>query len=231
MNKTYYLLFFLFLFSKGIILSQETDWQAYELDEVIEFEMPGENVFQLDTISQSVKVNQIYTQIGSTTYSIQKVDARGSDPDKYPFTLPYNKKSLMEYYDGIIEGMNNVLKSKSVKNKQIIKDIYFGQNVIFSNESDMPFYESNIFLLGNDMYTISYYDNDAFNPELKEYFLNSLQINNTIPISQFNGKAPDSFAEKMGYQFGNLLAKLTMFAIIAAIILGIVFVVRRFKKK
>ncbi|MDN5215797.1 hypothetical protein QQ020_27210 [Fulvivirgaceae bacterium BMA12] len=194
----------------------------YEFDfENIKINFPTEEVFQLDTIVKGVRINQLYTTIGNSTLIVQKLPAENKLNDENLSNLPYDYKSLVEYYDGVIAGVKNSSNAKKVEKKEIKLGELIGYNSIYYDENGNSFSESNSFLVNNSLIIVSVYNLKLEQKEIKEGFFNSLNLDNLGSLKQYTGK---SKAYQQGYVFGKLL----LYALIG---IGLFFLIRTLRKK
>lgn len=139
------------------LIGQEINWYEFQLEN-IKIDFPTEEVYQLDTIVKGVRLNQLYTQIGNSTLIIQKLPAESSTKDKDLSSLPYNYESLIEYYEGVIDGAKNSSKAEKAKKEEIKLGELIGYKSIIYNDIEKPIMESRTFLAGNDLIMLSIYN-------------------------------------------------------------------------
>ena len=189
---------------------QETDWFEFELEN-IRVDFPIEEVSQLDTIYEGTRINQLYTTIGGSTLIIQEIRTESNLSDENLSSLPHDYNSLIEYYDGVVDGAKNSSNAQRLEKKEIKLGELIGYNAKYYNEGDILFNESNYFLVDNNLVNISYYTLEPGEQKLKNQFFNSLNLDNFESLEQYNGKPP---AYRRGYIFGKIA-----FYIIMAILL------------
>lgn len=202
------------------LIGQETNWYEFELEN-IKIDFPTEEVYQLDTIVKGVRLNQLYTQIGNSTLIIQKLPAESSTKDKNLSSLPYNYESLIEYYEGVIDGAKESSKAEKTKKEEIKLGELIGYKSIIYTDIEKPVIESRTFLAGNDLIMLSIYNPEKELNDIKEAFFSSVNLDGLDSLKQYTGK---SKAYRQGYVFG----KLFFYAILG---IGIFFLIRTLRKK
>ena len=202
------------------IIGQELEWYEFELEN-IRIDFPTEEVFQLDTIVKGTRLNQLYTTIGNATLIVQKLPAENKLGIENLSALPYDYKSLIEYYNEVVEGAKGSSNALKVENKEIKLGELIGYNSKYYRDTDVAFNESNTFLIDNSLIVISCYNLETSQEELKEKFFNSLNVENFKSLNQYKGKPK-------GYRQGYLFGKLFFYGLIGV---GLFFVVRALRKK
>jgi len=202
------------------LIGQEFEWYEFELEN-IKIDFPSEEVYQLDTIVNGSRLNQLYNQIRNSTLLIQKTSAEKISKDNDLSSLPYDYESLIKYYDGFINGVKNSTNGEKVEKEEIKNGELIGIEYIIYNEIENPIILSQVFLAGNDIIALSVYNPDKELDEINDIFFDSVNFENLDSFEQFTG---DSKAYKLGYLLGKLI-----FYIILGI--GIVFLIRALVKK
>ena len=202
------------------LIGQETEWYEFELEN-IRIEFPTEEVFQLDTIVTGIRLNQLYTTIDNATLIIQKLPAEKTLSDTHLSSLPYDYSSLIEYYDGVVDGAMEKSNAQNVEKKEINFGGLVGYNSIFYDEKGDSFIVSNTFLVENSLIMISCYNLGTDQNNIKTKFFNSLNFDNFESLKQYTGK---SKAYRQGYAIG----KLFFYAFLG---IGLFFLVKTLRKK
>jgi len=202
------------------LIGQESEWYEFELEN-IKIEFPSKEVYQLDTIVDGIRLNQLYTQIENSTFILQRLPAENSTRNKNLSSLPYNHESLIEYYNEVIDGAKNSYKSEKVKKQKINFGELIGYESIFYDDRDKPIIESRTYLAGKDLIMVSVYNPETGINEIKNTFFNSLNLDKINSLEQYIGKPK---AYRQGYVFG----KLFFYLLIG---LGIFFLIKTFRKK
>ena len=210
----------LYLLMPLTLIGQESQWYEFELENV-KVDFPTDEVFQLDTIVNGIRVNQLYTQIGNSTLILQKLPAESSSKGKELSSLPYDYKSLIEYYDGVIDGAKDGFNAEKVKNEEIKLGELIGYKSFFYKDQEKPLIESRTFLAGNDLIMLIVYNPEIELKEIKDAFFNSVNLDGLDSLEQYTGK---SKAYRQGYVFGKLFFY-AMFGV------GIFFLIRTLRKK
>ena len=189
------LLFFLLLTYSHFSFSQELEWNRYEIDSIFSIEMPGENVYILDTISEGQSMRFLYTTVNNSSYLAQRILIENTSNDQNLSNLPHDKKTLLEYYEGYAQGISNS-RNLEISNKiEFELDGFSGMKIETNNSTEFE-----VFILNNFAYSFNYTNNVSFNREEIDFFFNSKKINNEIEVSQFKGK---SKTFKLAYLLGS----------------------------
>ncbi|WP_339608824.1 hypothetical protein [uncultured Roseivirga sp.] len=210
----------------GLVLSsfsltaQDGNWYEYELEN-IKIDFPTEEVYQLDTIVNGLRLNQLYAQINNSTFIIQKLLAESGISDKNLSSLPHNRETLIEYYEGVIDGIKKQNEAENVQNEEIKIGELIGFNSLVYNTKEAPIVESRLLLAGEDLIMLSIYNPEESLSEVNEVFLNSLDLQNLNSLEQYSGQSG-------AYRIGYLLGQLSIYAILG---IGLFFVVKLFRRK
>ncbi len=202
------------------LIGQDYNWYEYELENV-KVEFPTEEVYQLDTVINGLKINQLYTQIDKSTFIIQKMLAENSISDKNLSSLPHNYQSLIEYYEGVVEGARKRYQAEDVQKEEIKIGDLIGYKCLIFNEIENPLVESRIFLVGDDLIMLSVYNPEKSLIAVNNEFLNSINLENIDSLEQYSGQS-------RAYKFGYLIGQFAIYAILG---IGLFFIVKLFRKK
>ena len=204
----------------NILSSQNQEWLTYELDSIISLEMPND-VFELDTIAQGMRMYQIYSHTENSTFIAQKALFEKENQNEDLSKLPYDLKSLKEQYNGIIDGIANSIPYELESKELIEKESFKGYRLKFKDSLNNPTYEGEFYLLNKHLYSFYYVSLESFDKNEKDLFFNSIKINTDQKISQYLGKAQ---SYRIGYVFGKYFFYILIFGVI------IYFIVRKKKK-
>lgn len=191
-----------------------------KVDQFVSINIPG-SLIKVDTLIHNIPFLQYYSHNGSESYLFQRIemDSKESRLNNLPSDLIGLKKVYQDFTQGQIKSMTDagfVLESST---EFKIGD-YISYKISFNNpENGTQNAESNVLLLNEYAYVSTYINKTNFNTNNKDSFLNSLTINNNP--KQMIG---NSTAFKSGFILGTLL-------FYGVFILGIIFVIRLFKKK
>ena len=204
--------------------SQDIDFYEYDLDELVLLEMPGEEVYELDTIANGLKVYQLYTYAGidNTTFIAQKTDAEEADLDPSLSSLPYDEASLRNYYETFSSGVAKGYGLRPIEDIEITKQKLIGRKVFFADTSNTTSLEADFFLINRHIYVFSYYDVGGIETEAKNYFLNSYVFDVDKELSQFDGEPRSS---RIAY----FLGRISGFLLVVG--LGVFLIIRLSKGK
>lgn len=92
------ILLFILALLTNISYSQNQEWLTYDLDSIISIEMPNE-VFELDTIAQGMRMYQIFSHTENSSFIAQKALFEKENINEALSKLPYDLKSLKEQYN------------------------------------------------------------------------------------------------------------------------------------
>ena len=206
--------------STNILSSQNQEWLTYELDSIISIEMPNE-VFELDTIAQGIRMYQIYSHTENSTFIAQKALFEKENQNEDLSRLPYDLKSLKEQYNGIIDGIASSIPYELESKELIEKENFIGYRLKFKDSLNNPTYEVEFYLLNKHLYSFFYVGLENFDENEKDLLFKSIKINTDQKISQYLGKAQ---SYRIGYIFGKYFFYILIFGVI------IYFIVRKKKK-
>ncbi|MFD2035184.1 hypothetical protein ACFSKL_10300 [Belliella marina] len=206
--------------TNNVLSAQNQEWLTYNLDSIISIEMPNE-VFELDTIAQGMRMYQIYSYTENSTFIAQKSLFEKESQNEDLSRLPYNLKSLIEQYNGTIDGIASSIPYELESRELIEKEGYKGYRLKFKDSLNNPTYQVELYLLNKHLYSFYYIGLENFDNNEKELFFNSIKINPNQEISQYLGKAQ---SYRIGYLFGKYFFYILIFGVI------IYFIVRKKKK-
>jgi|SaaInlLV_10m_DNA_1039704.scaffolds.fasta_scaffold46277_1 hypothetical protein len=204
----------------NILSAQNQEWLSYDLDSIISIEMPND-VFELDTIAQGMRMYQIYSHTENSTFIAQKALFEKENQNEDLSKLPYDLKSLKEQYNGVINGISSGIPYELESKELIEKDKYKGYRLKFKDSLNNPTYEVEFYLLNKHLYSFFYVGLENFDTNEKDLFFNSIEINTDQKISQYLGKAQ---SYRIGYVFGKYFFYILIFGVI------IYFIARKKKK-
>ena len=210
----------------GLVLSsftlkaQDANWYEYEMENV-KIDFPTEEVYQLDTVINGLSLKQLYAQIDNSTFIVQKLLAESGISDKNLSSLPYNRETLIEYYEGVIEGVKKRNQAEYVQNDEIKIGGLIGFNSLVYNTIESPIVESRLLLAGEDLIMLSIYNPEESLSEVNDAFLNSLNLENLNSLEQYSG-------ESGAYRFGYLLGQFAIYAILG---IGLFFMIKLFRRR
>lgn len=193
--KSYLLIF---LLSINFIYSQNNDWFQHEIDSLISISIPSNEVFIIDTIANNIKLHQIYNTIGKSTFVGQRTQDLNIINENLS-TLPHNLESLKTFYNQVIKGITRTTPFKLKSKKFIFEDDFYQCKLKLVDSTNKKIYESQLILLNQYCYNITYLNQFDFNENEKEIFINSIKINKTIKTTQYKGK---SLSYRIGYLTG-----------------------------
>lgn len=220
-----FILFFCFLSVQ--LFAQETDWLEYEMDSIV-VEFPSEDVRLLDTITGGIKLKQLFTTVGTSTFILQKLPLKTNRGNSIVGKLPHDKESLLNYYEGVSKGTIKGIGAESVKSEEIKLGQLIGYKSIFSDSNGKPFYEMRTFLVNNNIVNICYYEKSKMNSSLKNKFFDTLDLSLIEPINQF---AEEDIAYETGYKVGYFIAQSFIYIMMALATIGLIWLIVRKKKK
>jgi len=207
------------ILSLALLLSISLIGQT-KVDQFVSINIPGSLIKQ-DTLIDNIPFLQYYSHNDSESYLIQRIEigSKENGLNNLPSNFVDLKKFYQEFTQGQIESMNAagfILESSTA----FKIGNYISYKISFNNlENGIQNAESNVLLLNENVYVSTYLNKTNFNTDNKNFFLNSLTINNNP--KQMIG---NSTAFKSGFILGKLL-------FYGVLIFGIIFVIIMFKKK
>lgn len=183
------------------IIGQESDWFEYELEDLT-ISFPTEEVYQLDTLVNDLRLRQLYADVENMIFFIQLLPAEQDPEDKNFSELPYDEESLLKYYDGATEGTSNAINAANVTGKKINYQGLIGYQAMYLDQEDKIAVESKTFLVEDMLIVVSVYNPITEKTAITEAFFESLDLSKLKSKSQFTGK---SWAYRRGYLVGQML--------------------------
>lgn len=221
------LLFLLISVLPGKLVAQDIQLFDYEMDSIV-MKFPGEDVRLIDTITEGTKLKQLYTTVGSSTYIFQKMPLNSNPGVTKDRQLPYDRESLLNYYEGVAKGTIKAIGAETVKSEEIKLGHLIGYKSIFFDSNKKPFYEMHTFVVNNNIINICCYEKSKINSSMQNKFFDSLDLDLLEPINQF---AKEDKAYTTGYRMGYLIAQFSIYIIMALATIGLIWLIARKKKK
>ncbi len=193
-----------------------------KIDELVSVKFPQEPSIN-DTVIQRVRIKTTYLNNEIEGYSVIKM--KMGSKEEVLTSLPYDTKSLDEYYQGLIKGQSEKLLEGGYKFNDSIKidiDGFIAYKTSFLNaETDVENARFIHLILNEYSYTFGYISHKDFNTENISSFFASIEVYKEKKTTQFVGK---SKAYKQGY----IIGKVFVYGSFAALILWLIF--RKTKK-
>lgn len=164
----------------------QENWLEYQLDSIITVSLPGE-VYELDTIMENIEMYQIFSNLGNSTFVVQKTLFEKENQDEKTSNLPYDSESLNKQYQDVIRGIEGEISYTLVNTRQRKKDGFEGYQLLFEGDNSNINCEVRFYLLNKYLYTFFYLNEIDFDKLEQQRFYNSIQINTDYEISQFLG--------------------------------------------
>lgn len=209
MKKLLLVIILIFLISNQLT-SQNQKWLTYDLDSIISIEMPYE-VYKLDTIASGIKMYQLYSHSEHSTFLVQKMPLEEEKQNDALSKLPYDEISLKNYYNDIIKGIETSIPYKLESKKSIENVTFKGYQLRFIDSLNLPKYEVKLYILNKHLYSFFYTSIEHFEQKDKDTFLNSIRINTSYDVNQYDGKPP---SYRAGYVFGKTFFYILIFGTI-----------------
>ena len=181
-----HLFIFLIVFYTTTGFTQSNEWYEFELDTVVSFSMPSDEIMVHDTIAQGFKIKTMNLNIDNHYFIAQRMN-KIKEVEKELSTLPHDSASLNKFYLKLIDGMQESIPYRIIDKKAFSENGLNGYFVSFGNELDEPVFHSKIYQLGKETYTLSYVNYEDFDENLRDIYHSSIQINNIESISQYEG--------------------------------------------
>jgi|GEM_PF-2650069 len=213
------LVFFLLFLVSQVAISQNENWESYEIDSIISLEFPNE-ISLKDTIAKGLPLKIFVSQNNDDLFIVQKIlygeENIVTNYSELPLDLEDLNKSYKEFTKSYAKEM-----PYSIKDQGEIKQNDFHGYYIIQTDSERIVNYTKFILLNKNMYSISYFNKNGINEAVKEIFFSSLIISSNIEISQFEGRS-------LSYRTGHLIGSNLPLIIIISIFLY--FIYRKIKK-
>lgn len=204
-----------------ILLSLNVIGQT-KVDEFVSINIPG-NVIKLDTIVQNYTVLNYYSKNDTEAYFVQRVEIDSKESELN--SLPFDLKTLRKTYRDILRGQMRRMKEAGFEFRDSTEfkiDKYIAYNITYNDpQTETKNAETNVILLNENAYVSTYVNRTNFNEKNKNEFLNSIKIDS-------NNKPRQMIGNSTAYKSGYIIGKLFFYGLL---IFGIIFLLRKFRKK
>lgn len=211
---------FLLLLVTINVKGQELTWYKFELED-IKIDFPTKEVFLLDTVIDNQKISQLFAKIDNSQFILQKLRIENNTENKIRPSLPYNYESLTRFYNGVIDVVKEKSKAKNILKEEIKLGKLIGYKSFIYNNIEEPLIEFRIFLIQDNLITLSIYNPEKKSKKIKDKFFQSLNFKNLDSIKQYSMA---SKIYRLGYIFGNIFFYTALFA-------GLILLVVLIRKK
>lgn len=212
------------LFVSGLFIvnsrGQDFSWNIYAVDSLVKVGMPGD-VYEVDTIFSGMNIHQLQAEYENSIFTVQKVDYLGSFGKSSG--LPYNKKSLMKFYKGAVEGLRDASGEKVIQIDTIEAGNYIGYLIVQSDKDNKPVRATYFLVLENFVYSFIYQNYIDYKTSDLDLFVNSISINSYISVSQYTGNPKSDDA-------AYLMGRYSFYILLILLIIGLVFKYSKKKK-
>ncbi len=219
-----------------IVISSNNLWSQniYVIDSIISIDIPGQDI-KIDSLQNKKNKIQFKSKIGNSEFLAEKTLFENDSISNYNPYLPYDLKSLEDFYEILAQHYVKNSKFKLDSEKLIEKNNFKGYHLTLIDKIDNGIYEIEFFFLNKNLYLFSYKNNVEFDLNDNDKYFNSIQIKSSNRISQFLDKSLNkkSVAYNLGFKIGYTAAKNPSYIWISAgliliLIIGtIVYFVRR----
>ncbi|MCP4802159.1 MAG: hypothetical protein GY891_04775 [Bacteroidetes bacterium] len=162
--------------------SQNEQWFEYKLDSLVSFQLPAENANLFDSEENNVKMYELSARLNEVAYAGNKIKV---EEDGLPNSLDELRKLYADLED-------NALKSYSyakISNKEIKNNGFIGLKTIVVDSIDNRLYESEIYLLDNQLFLFNCFSKDDNFIKDSDYFFSKISLPKNSGIEQLTGKS------------------------------------------
>ena len=185
--------------------AQNEQWFEYKLDSLVSFQLPAENANLFDSEENNVKMYELSARLNEVAYVGNKIKFEENG-------LPNSLDNLRKLYADLED---NALKSYSnakISNKEIENNGFIGQKTIVVDSNDNRIYESELYLLDNQLFLFNCFSKDENYIKDSDYFFSKINLPKNSGIKQLTGKS-------------NFRKVVSLFKIELLILLGIVVLI------
>ncbi|WP_372744444.1 hypothetical protein [Lutibacter sp.] len=189
-----------------IVLSNTVNSQnIYNLDSLVSVQIPGE-VSKIDSLKNSLILIKYHSKVENSEFIAQKELFENDSIRIYNSNLPYDLKSLEEYYQSFAKSYIKNGSFKIESEKLIEKDSLNGYHLNLKDSINNTIHKIEYFLVNKNLYVFEYKTSSQLIPTEKDVFFNSIKLKSAKKSSQFLGKSPtEKTAYNLGYKFGYVI--------------------------
>ncbi len=162
--------------------SQNEQWYDFELDSLVKFKLPAENANLFDSIQDGFKMYELSAKKERIIFSGNKIKIENS-------SLPYNLNDLKNLYDEA-EPNASINYPNTVAHKQEIeRNGFSGRKLTLTDSIGNRLYESEVYLLNNNLFLFSCISQDNSDIKDFDYFFEQISLPKNSEIKQLTGKS------------------------------------------
>ena len=185
-------------------MEEETEWYDYEFDSHMDVSMPGDEVYEQDTMVEGKKIFQLNGYYDFANFAVQRLHGLDWRQGRRRGELPYDKESLLEYYSKVTKGIGKAAGDDDLSGSEVLMDGLVGYEYDMFGLGGDHYISTRLLLLEDSLYFFSYANPVDWDDSEKSFFFNNANIHNPSGINQYKGPKPSS-AEEMGEFFGQLI--------------------------
>ena len=204
-----------FLVALNTYAQEAPEWYDYELDSIVSFSFPTDQVFEQDTILGDSEIYQLFTYKGLNTLLVQRIRLEEEDADENYSDLPYDLESLEEFYKNMVKGASKNVSYSLTKQELILDQGFHAYQAHFEEDEGNLVYKSRYYILNQYVYVMNYIGVDQINETERDHFFESFTIDDSKSITQYGGNSP---AYRLGYHLGKLLPVLVIGIVVFIIV-------------
>mgnify|MGYP001405974542 CR=1 FL=1 len=162
--------------------AQNEQWYDFELDKNVRFKLPAENANLFDSEQDGIKMYELSAEKNDIVYSGNKmlIDEK---------SLPNSKEELINLYEEAVPNISKSYPNTTVSKKEINKNGLIGQKLTLINSSGNRLYESEVYLMNNQLLLFNCISKNDSGIIDSDYFFNQISLTKNSEIKQITGKS------------------------------------------
>ncbi len=177
--KNIYWIFILFSFQA---YTQNEQWFDFELEKNVQFKLPAKNVNLFDSDENGVKYYELSARLNEVAYAGSKIKVEED-------ALPNSLEALRGFYNDMETSVLKSYPDAIISNKEIENNGFKGLKTVINDSIGNRVYESEMYLLGNNLFLFNCFSKDKNYIENSDYFFKQIAFPKNSGIKQLTGKS------------------------------------------
>ncbi|MEO1032724.1 MAG: hypothetical protein AAFX55_15030 [Bacteroidota bacterium] len=162
--------------------AQNGQWFDFELDKNVRFKLPAENANLFDSEQDGIKMYELSAEKSEIVYSGNKMLINEQ-------SLPKSKEELISLYEEAIPNISKSYPNTNVSKKEINRNGLIGQKLTLTNNSGNLLYESEVYLMENQLFLFNCISKNDSGITDSDYFFNQISLPKSSEVKQITGKS------------------------------------------